>query len=251
MKRSSLLVLVVPAAWAFACSSSSSGSGVGSSGGGGDDAGADAPTGAGTQCTAAFNANILPISKVSTATVSTVGASGGATELYVDASAGGINLASKNPRVYVNLETGTRVDIDDVTAFKSSTDWDLALRRDLVWTNSGDAGIGIGGAIQIAKTFANVTAADADAATLAPERFFDDQCNALKGPNDETLTTFSDWYNYNQATHDVTPKDVTYVVRGGTGKRYKVALLSYIGLPDGGMGSTTSTGYFLLKVAPL
>ena len=62
-------------------------------------------------------------------------------------------------------------------------------------------------------------------------------------------TTFSDWYDYDQVTHIPTPKDVTYVVQGGTGKKYKVAITSYSGAPDGGTGQATA--FYILKVDAL
>jgi hypothetical protein len=61
--------------------------------------------------------------------------------------------------------------------------------------------------------------------------------------------TFADWYDYDQATMIPTPKNVTYVVRGGTGKKYKVGIKAYDGKADGTTGG--STGFFLLQVTAL
>jgi hypothetical protein len=90
----------------------------------------------------------------------------------------------------------------------------------------------------------------ADAAKVKAESFFDDQCTAKTDPIGGPLSAFSSWYDYDQATNIPTPKpNVTYVVRGGTGKLFKVAITSYTGEANGMMG--TSTGYFLLNVAAL
>lgn len=246
---------VFAAAACAACSSSSTGAssgGIDASGidAGGTDAGAEAAAGTGTRCTAAREQALLPINRVSTGAVSVVFASetSGTTLVYVDASAGGPQGASKSPRVYVNLEAAARVDLTDTQAF-TSTAWDLALKRAVVYTNSGDTGLGRGGGAELDKPFASVTAADANAAAVAPERLFDDQCVEQKDAVGSPLTTFSAWYAYDLATNTPTPRDITYVVVGGTGKRYKVAITSYSALPDGGAGQ--ATGAFLLKVAPL
>lgn len=209
--------------------------------------GADAGT-AGSQCTAARDATLKPIGRVSTGAVSIVSEDGATRLLYIDASAGGQARASTNPRVYVNLETGARVDVTDKSALES-TEWDLSLKRTVIFTNGGDGGPGVGGAAFVAKTFDAVTSADG--ANTKQEAFFDEECNALVDEAGFLTTTFSpDWYDYDTATNGVVPKDVTFVVTGGTGKKYKVAIQSFTGKPD---GSTTapSGGYFLVKVAPL
>lgn len=213
----------------------------------GTSSGGDAGSG-GSQCTAAREATLKPINRVSTAAVSIVSENGGTKILYIDASAGGPAKASTTPRVYVNLESGTRVDVTDPASLES-TDWDLSLKRTVIYTNGGDGGPGVGGAVMVAKSFDAVTSADG--AKVASESFFDAECNAKLDQASFLLTTFSpDWYTYDEATNGVTPKDVTFVVVGGTGKRFKVGITSFTGKPD---GSTTapSGGFFLMKVAPL
>lgn len=233
------------------CSSSSTSTPSAASDAGDTDGGAtetDAGT-SGSQCTAAREATLKPIDKVSTGAVSLVSESGGAKVLYVDASAGGLPNASKSPAVYVNLETATKVDVTDKTSL-ASTEWDLSLKRTVIYTNGGDGGPGQGGAAQVAKAFDQVTSADG--VKIAQESFFDADCNAKLDEASFLATTFSpDWYTYDEATNGVTPKTgITYVVAGGTGKKYKVAIESYNGKPD---GSTTAPagGYFLLRIAPL
>jgi hypothetical protein len=187
----------------------------------------DAPTG-GTLCSSARDQLLLPIDKVSTGVVSVLSDADGKKTIYVDASAGGLGVAAKNPRVYVDLGAGTRV---------------------AVTTNSGDAGVGTGGAAKLAKAFASVTPADIAAATPAAESFFDADCNAKLDPTGAAKTTFADWYDYDETTNIPTPKpNVTFVVQGGTGRKYKVAIKAYDALPDGGTRNNTSTGFYLLEV---
>lgn len=250
MKRLSFVFASSVVALVVACSSSSS-SGGGASSGTPADAGSDTGSsgGGGTQCTQAYKDFLLPIASVSTGAVSVVSDSGGVKTIYVDASAGGINKAPKSPRVYVNLGTASRVDVNDIDA-QQDTSWDLALKRDVIFTNSGDAGIGKGGAAEVSKAFTSVTAADADGATIAPESFFDADCNRKQDPTGAVLTTFSDWYDYDQTTHIPSPKaNLTFIVAGGDGTKYKVAITSYDALPDGGTG--TNYGAYLLQVSPL
>jgi hypothetical protein len=258
MNRFVLLLVSVPAIGMFAACSSTTNTRTTADGGSSSDPGADAgdatdgPVGeassGASSCTTARDQLLVPIDKTSTGIVSVVGESNGVKTLYVDASAGGINNAIKNPRIYVDLGAGTKVDVTDKTA-AMSTAWDLALKRDKIFTNSGDAGAGKGGAAQIAKTFSSVDAASANAEPLIIEKFFDADCNPQLDQTQTVSTTFDDWYDYDQVTHIPSPKDVTYVVRGGTGKKYKVGIKAYDGTPDGGMGTTN--GYFILQVTTL
>ncbi|MEA2753550.1 MAG: hypothetical protein QOI41_7693 [Myxococcales bacterium] len=259
MNRFVLLLVSVPVCGVFAaCSSTTNTTGTADAGtssgelpldgsSGGEAAASDGGSG-GTSCTSARDQLLVPINKVSTGTVSVVSDNAGTKTLYVDASAGGLNNAIKNPRIYVDLAAGTRVDVTDTNA-PMSTAWDLALKRDRIFTNSGDAGIGTGGAAQIAKTFSSVAAAEANAEPLFTEKFFDADCNPQLDMTSAVATTFSDWYDYDQVTHIPTPKDVTYVVRGGTGTKYKVAIKAYDGSPDGGKGA--ATGFYILEVSAL
>lgn len=242
---------------AIACSSNTVNSSSGTSGtsSGGDDAGggADATAEGGnpTGCTAARKDLLLPIDKTSTGQVKVISESGGAKTIYIDATAGGFNNAIKNPRIYVDLTEMKRVDKTDVAA-PQSTDWDLSLKRVVLFTNGGDAGIGQGGAAVVSKAFDAVTAADADAATIKAESFFDDECKAKLDRTSAVLTTLSDWYDYDDTTRIPSPKaNTTYIVRGAKGARFKVAIKAYDANPDGTSSNNTSTGGYLLQVAPL
>jgi hypothetical protein len=253
MNRFGLLLLGVPACVVFAACSSTTTNGTTSGGAPTDDAGtsdalvSDAPA-TGTSCTKARDDLLLPIDKVSTGEVSVVSDSNGVKTIYVDATAGGLGGASlKNPRVYIDLEAGKKVDVTDKSA-PASTAWDLALKRAVIFTNSGDAGSGQGGAVQVTKPFASVTAADETG--LQTERFFDQDCNPQLDQTGAPKTTFADWYDYDQVTNIPTPKASTsYVVVSGTGKKYKVGIKAYDGAPDGGTGK--STGAYVLQVSAL
>lgn len=224
-----------------------------------DDAGADAGDdassledagGGETTCTSAREQLLLPNAKVSTGEVLVVSENAGVKTIYVDASAGGQGNSAKNPRVYVDLSAGARVDVSDVDALSSSA-WDLAIKRTVLFTNGGHGGPGAGSALVLASPFAGVTAADVDEASLVTETFFDEECNPLLDPIGAPATTFSDWYSYDEQTNIPTPRAITYIVKGGTGKLFKVAIRAYDALPDGGSRENASTGFFLLDVAEL
>lgn len=202
-----------------------------------------------TQCTAARKSHLVPIAKVSTGEVKVISEADGVTTLYVDASAGGAMESATSPRVYIKL-VGERVDVNDNDAF-TSADWDLALKRVDIYTNSGDAGPGKGGAAKISKAFDKVTAADADAAELAPEQFFDENCEGRKDEASFIITTFSGWYDYAVGGGPTVKANTTFVVRGADGtSRYKVGIVSYTAKSDGSTDGQ-ATGRFLLKVAAL
>ncbi|MBX3218378.1 MAG: hypothetical protein KF850_40610 [Labilithrix sp.] len=209
-------------------------------GGGSSDGGDDS-------CEAARRTALLPVSEVSTAEVSVLSEDGTTKTLFVDATAGGPAGAATQPRVYVDLATGSRVDLSDVAA-ASSTAWDLAIERSYIFTNGGEGGPGQGGARFVSKAQDDVTAADATG--LVTEKFFDEDCNQIPDRSGRGFkTSFDDWYDYDMETNKLTPFDGTYVVRGGTGKLYTVRIVTYYANPDGGVGEVS--GRFVLRVAPL
>ena len=204
--------------------------------------------GGGSACTAAREQTLKPVATVSTGEVKTLSDAGGVKTIFVDASAGGAQAAATNPRVYLSLETATRVDVSDVDA-ATSTAWDLAVKRPVLFANSGDGGSGQGGAVLVAKPFDAVTAADGAAATFTPESFFDADCKAKVDQTGAVKTSFDGWYDYDQATNHLTPKTSTWIVKGGTGKLFKVQITSYYANPDGTEGM--AGGRYTLKIGAL
>lgn len=231
--------------------SSSGGTGGDATGGAGSGGGGAGGGEGGTTpgCTAALEAALGPIDEVSDGVVDQL-SSGDALELWVDASAGGFQMAATNPWIYLDLETGTRVDVTDVESFDSS-DWDLALKRVQLRNNSADGGAGDGATQWLAMAdFNDVTMADVDSSMLATEAWFDAMCEYETDPTGALLTTFSDWYDYDGSSMTVSPKDGVYVVRGADGTSfYKLEIVEYYANPDGSPGQTS--GRYVLRVAPL
>lgn len=216
----------------------------GSSGSGGSTGG----SGGGTSCTSAAEALLNPVDKVSTGTVEILEDIPSSKLLYANASAGGFNLAATNPYIYLKLSDTTKVDVTDPAALTDET-WDLALKRDVIRTNSADSGPGAGGAARISgKTFDQVTLSDVS--TFDVDEFLDDQCNAIVDPTGKPQTAFTDWYNYDDATMYVTPKPLVWVVKAADGATsYKLEILDYYALQDGGTG--TAGAFYKIRVAPL
>ena len=163
-----------------ASSGSTSGGGTTSSsstgGDGGSDAGENGGGGGGGSCSAELEEALGPIDMVSMGQVTVLATQGATSTLYVDASAGGSMAQKDNPWIYVSLAGSAKVDVTDETA-STSTEWDVAIKRAVLRSNSGDGGPGNGGAAFLeGMTFAEVTAADAQGASLSPEDWLDAAC---------------------------------------------------------------------------
>lgn len=214
-----------------------------------DDASTPVQDAAPASCSAAEETLLKPLATVSTAEVTVLSDTAGTKTLFVDASAGGPQGAATNPRVYLDLAAGARVDVSDKAA-KTATSWDLAVERPILFTNSGHGGAGQGGAVFLAgKAFDAVTAADAASATFAAESFFDAECVAKVDATGAVKTSFDGWYDYDTATNQLSPKAGTWLVKGASGKVFKVAILSYYATPDGGAGQ--AGGRYTMKVGAL
>jgi hypothetical protein len=229
-------------------SGGTAGTAAGGSSGAGTGGGITGGSGGGTSCTSARNALLNPVDKVSTGDVEILEQLPSSTVILVNASAGGFNQAAANPYVYLKLSDTTKLDITDPAAFESS-EWDVALKRDVIRTNSADSGPGQGGAFRVSgKTFDQVTIGDAG--SLDHDDFLDDACNAQVDATGKPLTAFSDWYDYNEATMYVSPKLLVWIVQAANGSSfYKLVILDYYALADGGTG--TAGAYYRIRVAAL
>jgi len=215
-----------------------------------NDGGVDA---APAECSAARETLMKPVDKVSTGEITVLETNGTTVTLLIDGTAGGGGpTAAMNPRIYINLETRQRVDVTDKTAATSNA-WDLAIKRPVLFTNSGDGGGGQGGAVLITKAFDAVTVADAAGKTFAPESFLDLNCNPKVDQTNAIRTSFDGWYDYDLATNVVTPRvNTTWIVRGANGtKLFKLALLNFYSLGDGGVGGSANSARYTVKLAPL
>ncbi len=228
----------------WGCSSTPLGDGetAGSGGSGGSSMSPPRP------CSGALKQSLGLVDDVSTAPVSTVDETASERTLFIDASAGGIEGQDEHAWVYVSLAEGAPVALTDLEALESRG-WDLAFKRFLVRTNSGDSGPGAGGAVRIALDWEAVDSSTLGNTALPTEEWFDEDCALEVGVNDDLITTFTGWSEYDEEEHVLNAADVTYIVAGADGALYKVAILDYYATPTGAHGKTA--GNYLVRVAPL
>jgi len=199
-------------------------------------------------CSGALKQTLSLVDAVSEGLVSTLSESETERTIFIDATAGGIDGQDKQPWVYVALGTGQAVAITDLQAFKSIA-WDLAFKRFVVRSNSGDSGPGKGGAIRIALPWEQVSRATLGDKALPIEEWFDDECMLQRDVNNELITSFTGWSEYDEANHVLNAADVVYIVAGGNGLLYKVAILDYYSTPSGAHGTTAAR--YKVRIAPL
>lgn len=167
-----------------------------------------------------------PIGSVSTGEV-TASADGDVTNAQIDATAGGLPGVPDNPYVYIDLESGTKVDIDDVDAL-SSQGWDVAFKRSNIRLNGGDSGPASVAVARVDGALADVTEAPADG-EFATDDWTSDSCTLLTLADGTPSTAFGEWYDYDDATHVLSPKAEVYVVRTRSGELIKMSIENYYG----------------------
>lgn len=195
-------------------------------------------------CESEWRDAISPQKTASTGTVSTT--TGTVNKTTVDASAGGMTGAHNNPFVYISLKDGSRVDVDDYAA-KTSTAWDLALRRTVIRINGGDSGAGKGAvAILAGKTLDQVTAAPTTG--FSTDEFLSSSCAIKRNAINNIWTAFGGsgglWYDYSSGSHAVQPKKVVYVIRRAGGDHVKLVIDSFY-------NSANAGGHFSLSWSAL
>jgi hypothetical protein len=106
-------------------------------------------------------------------------------------------------------------------------DWDIALQRTQIQTNSGTSGPGLGGALL------TDAAALEDLLAIPDGDLLEDAMLPLPGPPGagefSGNPALNDWYDYDPATHTVTPKARVYVVRTADGHYARLQVDAYEG----------------------
>lgn len=175
-------------------------------------------------------ATFRPIAKVSTGEVA-VTTTDNVTSGTIDATAGGVGMSSDNPYIYINLKTGTRVEVTDLEA-RTSTEWDVALKRASIRTNSGDSGTGgRQTAVVQAATVAEVTAVPADG--YKADDFTTADCELDFIGRDEPNSAVGEWYNYDGPTMRLSPKDQVYVIKRSDGSSTAFKVTAYYTVVSG------------------
>jgi len=124
--------------------------------------------------------------------------------------------------VYVDLDQGER-------AAEAMAGWDVAFQRFNLQTNGGVSGTG---GVEVAR----LTGTTLEAVTAAPAagwlRDAAPRTDVMGMPGAPVLPDFAfsqegGWYEYNMATHQVTPRDVVYLVRTTERRVVKLRLTAY------------------------
>ena len=145
-----------------------------------------------------------------------------------------VDASSTTAWTYLSAKSGVLT----IATPATSNDWDLAIRRTQLQTNSGSSGAGKGGA-RLAPAGATY-----DETTRATTIGFDsDALLPIAGPpgsgESSQNPTLANWYDYDQTTHVVTPKAVVYLLRTASGEYAKLQLTSY------------SDGKYTLRLQPI
>jgi hypothetical protein len=146
----------------------------------------------------------------------------------VDASAGGGAGQAEQPFVYLDLEAqegAAAVGIDDVASFES-VDWDIALKRYVIRSNSGDSG-------PADKEVATVEAEELREENGVPTNLFGDDdwtgpdCDFRADGPGGPRTRFSNWYTVEGGAF--LPRPVLHLVRLGGGRYAEIDVVTYYG----------------------
>ena len=131
-----------------------------------------------------------------------------------------VDASASDAWVYVTIG-GRVIDTDQP---ETDLDWDLAVSRTQLRTNGGTSGAGLGGALEAEGSF--------DAITTAPTvGYAVDAMLPLPGPpgsgefsGSPVLNT---WYDYDSATHAVSPRDAAFILRTADGRYARLRIDSY------------------------
>ena len=171
-------------------------------------------------------ATYRPIPMISAGLV-TVTTASDVTAGTIDATAGGTMNAPDRPYIYLDLRTGTKVEVSDLDAL-GATSWDIALKRSSLRVNGGDSGPGNRKlAIVQAATLAEVTTAPATG--YVSDAFATADCMLDMLPGGEPRTAFGEWYAYDPQAHTLTPKPEVYVLERNNGSRTAFRIVNYYG----------------------
>ncbi len=154
----------------------------------------------------------------------------------IDATAGGMQAARNNPFIYLDMDEGKKVEIDDFQSLRDHR-WELAFKRVAIRSNSGDSGTG---SVKVGKmehtTFEAVKSVP-KSLYFATDMTLNDQCRLLTDPINQPKTAFhylnkynpsgsGSWYNYQGGVSPM--KGDIYIITGtDKGKTYKMEIMSW------------------------
>lgn len=191
--------------------------------------------------------NYRPIPKIAT-TLLTVTTTAGVTSGTADATAGGIAMAAENPYLYLDLKAGTKVDLNDLDA-RTSSAWDIGLKRSSIRLNSGDSGTGNRKSAPVAAvSLAEVTTGPADGYQI--DDYTTADCKMVTIPGGEPMSAFGEWYEYDLQTNKVKPKAEVHVIQRADGSRTAFRVTGYYDPAMPSRGAVYSVEWKQLSGAP-
>lgn len=118
-----------------------------------------------------------------------------------------------------------RLDLDTGLSTDDEHDWDVSFSRFFIVTNGGVAGPG---GVYVAALHEQ----SFDALTIAPNEGFaadreDTEEDGDANPDNVFNSGPEDWYNYNVNKHELSPKDITYVIASSEERFYKFRIEKY------------------------
>lgn len=131
-----------------------------------------------------------------------------------------VDASSSEEWVYFSFVSGGQVIPLDPA---SNSDWDLGFQRFHIISNGGASGsAGADVAVLLDQAFEAVTAPPADG-YVADQPDGDDTDSVV----DTVFETGDGWYDYDDTTNRLSPRQNVYVVRTARGAHYKLTILDY------------------------
>ena len=132
-----------------------------------------------------------------------------------------VDASATSVWAYVDLHTGGLVEVADATA---DTRWDLGVSRTWLRTNGGTSAGGEGGALDLSRAdLASIT-------TLPLDGYTADSIITEMRPGGASYsgnTVLGAWYDYDPATHAVSPRATAFAVRLADGSLGKLRVATY------------------------
>jgi hypothetical protein len=176
-----------------------------------------------------------PYNKGASDAAVTITEASGVFSAQIDAAAGGLSESSKRAFIYLDLDAGEKLAIDDFEA-AANTAWDLAFKRSVIRSNGADSGPGN---IQVGrmtdKAFELITEVPADL-IFAEDVSFDVDNNLIVDPIGQPKTAFNfinpdtssgSWYDYGANGVSAIPGHVYIIQDKRSGVAFKLELQSW------------------------
>lgn len=165
-----------------------------------------------------------PIASVSEGQVTSTGERAA----VIDATAGGPPNAADSPYIYVSLAASRieKVELSDIDAQRNVL-WDLAFKRAVIRTNSGDSGPGDVRVVVVEAASLDDVTELPDTDQFLEDDWVTDDCTYNAGQIGEPATAIGTWYDYDVDTNRLTPSESIYVLKRPDGSAVKLAIRSY------------------------